>query len=321
MFISSYEKLRTFLIDQKTITSLVQLEYSGFAGATVPICTFTFHNTHMEGYKGGYVRLSDFVGSAVQGPKTLEAIANHECGWFYRADADSFKDIPGSPIAYWASEATFCVFKNGVSLNKIGQPRQGLATGKNDLFVRCRWEVSRSKSKYDSTSIRESIQSACRWFPYNKGGDYRKWYGNNDYVIDWENDGERVRTFPGSVIRNPKTYFQSAITWSKISSGSIAFRLKPAGHIYDVAGTSIFLNDADVLFVLGALNSSSILAIAAMLSPTLNFEVGQVATYPVLDLGDHHFDVERIVKQLLRFSKEDWDSNETSWDFICHPLL
>ena len=221
MFISSYEKLRTFLIGQKTITSLVQLEYSGFAGATVPICTFTFHNAHMEGYKGGYVRLSDFVGSAVQGPKTLEAIANHECGWFYRADADSFKDIPGSPIAYWASEAMHRAFKDGVSLVELGQPRQGLATGDNSRFVRCWWEVTRSNFKHDCASIEDSIQSSCRWFPYNKGGEYRKWYGNDEFVVNWEANGREIRSNTdesGKQLSRPQNtgyFFLPSITWSK----------------------------------------------------------------------------------------------------------
>lgn len=320
MFIGSYEKLRAKLIEEVTITSLVQLEYSGFAGATVPICTFTLQKGRVPGYLGGYVRLSDFVGAANQAPKTLEAIANPTCGWFYRRSTDAFKSIPGTPIAYWASDAMTSAFAEGVSLSSVGTPRQGLATGENARFVRYWWEVSQSRSRYDCTSVEESVQSGARWFPYNKGGDYRKWYGNNDCVVDWENDGIRIKEFAGSVIRNPQYYFQPAITWSKISSGSIAFRYKPHGHVFDVAGTSIFAAEDELLYLQGACNSSVMLDIASMLSPTLNFEVGQISTYPIIDTESEKTQIIELVQWTRRLSKDDWDFCETSWDFARSPL-
>lgn len=321
MFIGSYEKLRNEIIDNRTLTSLIQLEYSGFAGATVPICTYTFHNSFIEGYKGGYVRLSDFVGAAVQAPKALEAIGNPDCGWFYRRDAETFKQIPGTPIAYWASDALLDAFANAKQLNEYGKPRQGLATGENARFVREWWEVDDQASSYSCQSVQESVSSACKWFPYNKGGDFRKWYGNNECVINWENDGHSVREYPGSVIRNPDYYFRSSITWSKISSGSIAFRFKPAGHVFDVAGTSVF-SDADSLkYLQGACNSSVIMRVASMLSPTLNFEVGQIATYPIIQNEELGPSVNATVESCRELSKTDWDSFETSWDFKRHPLL
>ncbi|MEE0228712.1 MAG: BREX-1 system adenine-specific DNA-methyltransferase PglX [Slackia isoflavoniconvertens] len=321
MFIGSYEKLRNEIIDNRTLTSLIQLEYSGFAGATVPICTYTFHNSFIKGYKGGYVRLSDFVGAAVQAPKALEAIGNPDCGWFYRRDAETFKQIPGTPIAYWASDALLDAFANAKQLNEYGKPRQGLATGENARFVREWWEVDDQASSYSCQSVQESVSSACKWFPYNKGGDFRKWYGNNECVINWENDGHSVREYPGSVIRNPDYYFRSSITWSKISSGSIAFRFKPAGHVFDVAGTSVF-SDADSLkYLQGACNSSVIMRVASMLSPTLNFEVGQIATYPIIQNEELGPSVNATVESCRELSKTDWDSFETSWDFKRHPLL
>lgn len=321
MFIGSYEKLRSKLIDEKTLTSLIQLEYSGFAGATVPICTFTYHNSHIDGYKGGYVRLSDFVGANVQGTKALEATQNPDCGWFYRADATTFHDIPGSPIVYWASNAVFAAFKNGRRLSDIGQPRQGLATGENARFIRSWWECPTINSHYTCTSSSDAIKSHSKWFPYNKGGDYRKWYGNNDFVINWQYDGKEIRDFPGSVIRNPKTYFQPSISWSKISSGSIAFRFKPAGHIYDVAGTSIFSDELSLLYLQGAVNSTVILKIASMLSPTLNFEVGQIATYPIIESSERRKEVCDLVQCARNLSRADWDTQETSWDFKRNPLI
>ena len=321
MFIGSYEKLRNLLIDEKTLTSLIQLEYSGFAGATVPICTFTFHNSKIDGYQGGYVRLSDFVGANVQAPKALEAIKNPTCGWFYRRDASIFHQIPGSPIAYWASDALLEAFSNARQLSDYGKPRQGLATGENARFVREWWEVDTHKSDYSCESIQESIDGSRKWFPYNKGGDFRKWYGNNECVINWENDGNLIREFSGSVIRNPDCFFKPSITWSKISSGSIAFRFKPAGHVFDVAGTSVFSDAKSLKYLQGACNSSVIMLVASMLSPTLNFEVGQIATYPIIQNDALDPTVEAMVDECRELSKLDWDSFETSWDFKRNPLL
>lgn len=327
MFIGSYEKLRNEIIDNRTLTSLIQLEYSGFAGATVPICTYTFHNSFVKGYKGGYVRLSDFVGAAVQAPKALEAIRNPDCGWFYRRDADTFKQIPGTPIAYWASDALLDAFGNAKQLSEYGKPRQGLATGENARFVREWWEVDDCKSVYSCESIQESIESACKWFPYNKGGDFRKWYGNNSSVVNWENDGQEIRNYKdqnGRLLSRPQNtncFFSPSITWSKISSGSIAFRFKPAGHIFDVAGTSVFSDEESLKYLQGACNSSVIMRVASMLSPTLNFEVGQIATYPIIQNEEQEPLVNDMVDSCRELSKTDWDSFETSWDFKHNPLV
>lgn len=327
MFIGSYEKLRNKLINKTTITSLIQLEYSGFSGATVPICTFTLQKGRTPDYQGGYVRLSDFIGAANQAPKALEAIANPDCGWFYRRNSDSFKAIPGSPIAYWASDTVSKAFQNGTTLCKIGFPRQGLATGENARFVRQWWEPSQNRSRYDCDSIQTSIESKCRWFPYNKGGAYRKWFGNNDCVVNWENDGTEIREFVDaagkqlSLPRNTSCYFLPSITWSKISSGSIAFRYKPQGHIFDVAGTSIFADEFQLKYLQGLCNSSVILDIASMLSPTLNFEVGQIATYPVFYSKENEPIINALVDKSRSLSKSDWDSFETSWDFKRHPMM
>lgn len=327
MFIGSYEKLRNEIIDNRTLTSLIQLEYSGFAGATVPICTYTFHNSLIKGYKGGYVRLSDFVGAAVQAPKALEAIQNPDCGWFYCRNAETFKQIPGTPIAYWASDALLDAFGNAKQLSEYGKPRQGLATGENARFVREWWEVDDCKSVYSCGSIQESIESACKWFPYNKGGDFRKWYGNNSSVVNWENDGQEIRNYKdqnGRLLSRPQNtncFFSPSITWSKISSGSIAFRFKPAGHIFDVAGTSVFSDEESLKYLQGACNSSVIMRVASMLSPTLNFEVGQIATYPIIQNEEQEPLVNDMVDSCRELSKTDWDSFETSWDFKHNPLV
>ena len=283
--------------------------------------TATVFGGSPAGAPASYLRLVDFDGEATKEEAIREAIANPTCGWFYRRSTDAFKSIPGTPIAYWASDANGKAFEKGGPLASIGVPKVGLQTGENARFVRQWWEVSQNRSRYDCTSIEESVQSGCRWFPYNKGGEYRKWYGNNDCVIDWESDGMRIKEFPGSVIRNPQCYFFPSITWSKISSGSIAFRYKPQGHVFDVAGTSIFAAEDELLYLQGACNSSVILDIASMLSPTLNFEVGQIATYPILTDESKEPGIRDLVEEMRCLSKGDWDASEASWDFRRHMLV
>ncbi|WP_144744500.1 BREX-1 system adenine-specific DNA-methyltransferase PglX [Enorma burkinafasonensis] len=328
MFIGSYEKLRNRLIDEKTLTSLIQLEYSGFAGATVPICTFTFHNSYIPGYRGGYVRLADFVGPAVQGPKALEAIQNPDCGWFYRADATRFHDMPGSPIAYWASSALHDAFLNGKSVASYSKPKCGLSAGTNELFLRKWWEVSHCSTCYSARDAIEAKSSTKRWFPCNKGGSFRKWEGNNDDLIDWQDDGQRIRNYRddnGRLLSRPlnlDTFFNPSVTWSAISSGDVSFRYRGPGYVYEHAGASLFGTEADLAYLQGACNSSVIRVIAGILSPTLNFQIGQIASYPILDTDESvKSQVISFVLSLRKLSKSDWDSQETSWDFAKNPLV
>ena len=321
MFISSFEAMRKRIVSDKKICSLIQQSTHGYAGVTVPTCMFVIESGDTRNKVGSYIRLYDFDRPKLQQPKALEAIKNPDCGWFYRRDAETFKQIPGTPIAYWASDALLDAFANAKQLNEFGKPRQGLATGENARFVREWWEVDDQKSSYSCCSLEESVSSAYKWFPYNKGGDFRKWYGNNECVINWEDDGNSVREYSGSVIRNPDCYFRPSITWSKISSGSIAFRFKPAGHVFDVAGTSVFSDAESLKYLQGACNSSVIMRVASMLSPTLNFEVGQIATYPIIQNEELEPSVNSTVDSCRELSKTDWDSFETSWDFKRHPLL
>lgn len=323
MFLGSFEKMRERMIERAGIVTMAHIgprAFDAIGGEVVNVTAAVLYNATLSG-EGSYIRLVDIAGSEPKRAALLEAIQNPDCGWFHRADASTFHDIPGSPIAYWASEAMRRAFKNGTQLQSIGKPRQGLATGENARFVRCWWEASLSNEKFDCTSIENSVASRRKWFPYNKGGDYRKWYGNNEFIIDWKNDGGRIRRFRGSVIRNPDAFFLPSITWSKISSGSIAFRYKPAGHIFDVAGTSIFASAEELEYLQGAVNSSVISKIAQMLSPTLNFEVGQIATYPIIESDELNNQVRSSVKTLRQVSKTDYDSQETSWDFKRNPLV
>ena len=308
MFIGSYEKLRVKLINEKTITSLIQLEYSGFAGATVPVCTFTFHNSHIDSYEGGYVRLADFTGANVQAPRALEAIQNPDCGWFYRRNADAFKQIPGTPIAYWASNNALNAFENNNRLDEYARTRKGMFTGDNNLFLRQWFEMTYSLF-------------GLGYKPYCKGGQFRKWYGNLDYVVRWDNDGYEIKSFRGSGNINCNDYFQPCLVWSLITSDRISFRmLDSVQFVMGDAGPACYPSKDTRLEILGALNSSSVECFSKMINPTLNWSAGVVGGFPVARC-DSPRGVDTLVQHCIDISKLDWDSFEISWGFKRHPLL
>ena len=331
MFIGSYEKLRNEIIDNRTLTSLIQLEYSGFAGATVPICTYTFHNSFIKGYKGGYVRLSDFVGAAVQAPKALEAIGNPDCGWFYRRDAETFKQIPGTPIAYWASDGLIQSFVAGKRLDSIATPRQGLATSDNNRFLRKWWEVEPEHIDRDCSDRDSAKKSGKRWFPIIRGGSYRKWWGEYDEVVNWYDDGREMKeailakytylSKPDFVIKNQNDYFKPAVSWSKISSSLASFRFAPRGMLFEVAGACLFAEPDELRYIQAFCNCSIAEIDLAFMSPTLNFEVGQIGQLPIIQDECAEPTVCALVEAARAISKLDNDSFETSWDFKQHPLV
>lgn len=327
MFIKTYEELRKFIISQKSIATLIQFEYSAFEEATVPICSFILKNGKQTSNALCF-RLSTFTGGMeIQKQKVLEALANKDCGYFHEANQANFSRIPGTPIAYWASESILKAFENNKCLAQIASPRVGLQTGENDRFVRFWHEVSTHNTHFTAFSREDAQNSKMKWFPYNKGGDFRKWYGNNDYVVNWENDGVEIRHFTDergklrSRPQNTDTYFSESITWSKISSGTIAFRYKPHGHIYDVAGTSIFADHEKLLYLLAFCNSNVAMEIAKILSPTINYEVGHISSFPIIFSKEENKRIIDIVATLTSLSQQDWDSFETSWDFKKHPLI
>lgn len=333
MFIGSYEKLRNRLIDDKTLTTLIQLEYSGFAGATVPICTFTYHNSHIDGYKGGYVRLADFTGPAVQAPKALEAIQNPDCGWFYRRNADTFKQIPGTPIAYWASDAMLEAF-GGHSIRDEAFAGIGMRTGDNARFLRLWHEVGLSDMVIGCCSAEEQINSGARWVPYNKGGNFRRWYGNNDYVVNWFNNGEEIKAntkavYPelgddlGWKISNERFYFKPGLTWTGVTSGLFNCRLYRQGFIFDSGANGLFsTKELGVSYLSALLNSSVAASAFSFLNPTLNFGAGTVNNMPVIrpSASDYSI-VEDLAHRCFDASEADYNSFETSWDFGHNPLV
>lgn len=315
MFISSYEKLRNHLIEQKTITSLIQLEYSGFDGATVPICTFTLENDHKNEYKGSFIRLSDFKGSENQAPRTLEAVRNPNCGWFYRVSADGFKKIPGSPIAYWVSEN----IRNHIILNKklsfYGNAVKGLDTCDNDRFVRQWHEISR-----DKMSIKDSIID--KWYVYQKGGEYRKWYGNNNMVVNWEDSGNEIRSLKdsrGKIKSRPQNirfYFQTGVTWSAIGSGKSSYRLL-MDSIFGGGGNAFFPAENVEIF-LAFLNSKIPAVFLQIYNATFNNLTGDLHNIPIIFSKKNDL---KIIEKVIYISQLDWNSFETSWNFAYLPLL
>ena len=233
MFISSHESLRTRLIDEETITSLVQLEYSGFEGATVPICTFTLQKGHVAAQKGCFIRLSDFRGSDSQAPRTLEAIRNRNCGWFFEAAQDEFKKIPGSPVAYWLSKHTIDQFSRWPPLSQLATTCLGMTTANNDLFTRQWHEVQRGDFIDNATCAKDIVRSGSRWVPYNKGGAFRKWYGNMDAVLNWHNDGVAIKHYGEeegrirSTVPNTEFYFQRVFDLVKDFLWQISHAIPP----------------------------------------------------------------------------------------------
>ena len=316
MFISSYENLRTHFIDNATISSLIQLEYSGFDGATVPICTFTLAKSHVIDFTGSYIRLSDFKGHANQAPKTLEAINNPDCGWLFNAKPDDFKKIPGSPVAYWVSKIERNSYELGYTLKKFSFPKKGLDTGENAIFLRFWFEVDKNISAAFNGSMNN------KWFPYNKGGDFRRWYGNREYVINWENDGSEIKSrlslkTKKPTIRNITFQMKEGFTWTTISSGGFSCRYTPKGALFDNGGCTLF-SDRNLKKYGAFLNSKVASRYLEFLSPTLNFQPG--------DIGKILFkeDIDNLplnTENLIRISQSDWDSYETSWEFTENPII
>ena len=330
MFIQSYENMRNYLYNQATIETLIQFEYSAFEEATVPVCTFAFRNDYVK-RKGCYLRLVDFRGGMeVQRQKSLEAILNHKCGFYYEQSTDDFSKIPGSPVAYWVNENVAKAFDTGKTLSSVARTRQGLASSDNNRFLKLWWEPSFVKIGFGMKNAEIAKQSRRKWFPCNKGGEFRKWYGNNVYVVNWENDGKEMLEYaaklygsPTRTIKNIAYYFQGGMTWGTITSGKLSMRHSPVGFIPEHAGGMIPLLHwgEKEEYLLGMMNSNTAMLFLSFLSPTLRFTEGPVGLVPILYDKRYCGNIAHIVKNCESDSILDWDSFETSWDFRHHPLL
>lgn len=312
MFIQSYEKLRKYLYSKATIETLIQFEYSAFEEATVPVCTFAFKNSYIN-KKGCYLRLVDFRGGMeIQRQKTLEAISNHNCGFYYEQCSDNFAKIPGAPVAYWVSEKLANAFSSSL-LYKYAACCTGMQTGNNDAYVRCWYEVNIS----ETTIIN---RESAKYQKYNCGGESRKWYGNHIKIVNWNHNGEAVRKENGSVIRNEKFFFNEGVTWKRIGSNIITLRYLPAGFIFDQSGDSMFMiGEINIFFMLGFLNSKVAMLAFQFIAPTMNLTAGNMNKLPIIYQDSKVVNV--LVKQNISLSKSDWDAFETSWDFTKHPLV
>ncbi|ONI39097.1 hypothetical protein AN639_02615 [Candidatus Epulonipiscium fishelsonii] len=313
MFIKTYERLRQYIINNKSIISLIQMEYSAFEESTVPICSFILKNCK-ETEKGLYFKLSDFKGGMqVQKEKVLEALSNNKCGYLYEASQENFTKIPSSPIAYWMGENMLKVFENGTKMGDYGIASEGIKTGNNNRFLRLWFEVNSSKFSFAQE------KTGSKWYPHHKGGEYRKWYGNLEYVINWENNGEEIRQEKNSGLQGKNMYFSEILCWSKITSKGTTLRYIPRNCLFD-SGSPAFKSSDNLMYVLGFINSIGKI-ILSTLNPTLNCQVGDIKALPLIINNDEKNDIDTLVEENISISKKDWDSFETSWDFIKHPLI
>ena len=326
MFIKTYEKLRQYLLAEKTIFSLIQMAKGAFfKEATVDICSFVLKNKK-ELVPGLYIRLEEFKGGMdIQKQKVLEAIANPNCGYFYEATASNFSKIPGSPVAYWVSDGLLEAFATGKSLNQIALARNGMKTGENGRFVRFWWEAIKESLNLCARDWKDAAASKAKWFPYNKGGEYRKWYGNNECIVNWENQGNEIFNHAKADKRNVQDYplelkFAPSVSWSLVTSGQPAFRYK-VFNLFDIAGMSFFTKEPCLSQLLGFCNSKIALEVLRILAPTINFQAGDIGRLPIVNYGDKLESICKLVAENVSESKTDWDSYEISWDFKKHPLI
>jgi type II restriction/modification system DNA methylase subunit YeeA len=322
MFLGSWATLRRRLLMEFFVPSLVH-NGRGLWGPDFGSCAFVIETAPKPDDYGYFKRLFSTQGE-VNTPEELERRYLDNKAWPpYRVNAQRMLKIPEQPIAYWVTETVAEVFRTSKSLSDYGQPRQGFATGLNDRFLR-RWvEVAFSNIGFGMSNRAEAQRSGKTWFPCNKGGEFRRWYGNNDLIVDWENDGQRMRAFEGSVLRNQSYYFRAGITWSTLTISRLSMRVSPEGHLFESKGSVCFFEEEwQREYFLGLTNSSVVERLMLALSPTADYHEGPLGRLPVM-LGTNG-NVERVregVRKAVALSRSDWDSFETSWDFEKHPLL
>lgn len=309
MFISSFSELRRLVLERGCITSLIQLEYSGFDGATVPICTYTLAKKPVDTL-GEFIKLSDFKGVDKQPIKTLEAIRNRNCGYRYSVKSSIFKLFPENVIAYWASYNFVHLFKFCKRLDSIYPCKKGMTTGDNNRFLRMWYEIDR-----------HDIGNRYRY--YCKGGGYRRWYGNGENVIDWIDDGRRLREFKGATLRNETYYFKKSVTWGLITSSKFSAREISNEYVIGDAGPVCIPCEREHKYILAFLNSVVATYIMDFLNPTMNFSSGVVGSLPYIPLNEITTKqrIDDLTSLNVNISKDEWDDYETSWDFLRHPLI
>ncbi|MCH8623980.1 BREX-1 system adenine-specific DNA-methyltransferase PglX [Lactiplantibacillus plantarum] len=332
MFLSSFEKLRQSLT-QDTLINMAHLGTRAFeeiGGEVVQSTAFVLKKQNLTEYVGTYERLIDFNSQDRKETAYLAAVQDQTLGYLYRTNQANFKKIPGSPIAYWANQNILSEFQIGTNITDVAFVGLGMRTGDNKRFLRLWHEINCELFDPNSKSADITFK-AVKWVPYNKGGNFRKWYGNKEYVVNWKNDGQEIkantkRVYPqlgnnlGWKITNEPYYFKEGLTWTFISSSKFGVRFSPQGSIFDVAGSSLFTtNHKDLLYLEALLNSKAAYYILQLQNPTLNFQVINLKNIPVKYYNESK--IVSIVEKLNRLSSLDWDDFENSWDFKVHPLL
>ncbi len=334
MFLSSYETLRKKLINNILIDTLLHLgprTFPEIGGEVVQNASFTLRNK-LGNVSGKYIRLVDYDKSELKRSKTLEAIRNPNCGWFYTANQKDFEKIPASPIGYWISPKMIDTFSFPKLRDKF-PPKLGLSTTKNEQFLRFYHEVSLNKIGLNISGIDETTNCGYKWFPITKGGEYRKWYGNNDFIVNYENNGKEVKhailnnpndnttTHWSRKIFNTEFYFKQCLSWSRISSSKVSFRFTPKGSMLGDAGPAIYINkEEELLFVLSFVNSNVAQNLLKVINPTLTFQTGNVANLPISVSRINKFNSE-IVSNAIEISKTEWNFKELSLEFSLSPIF
>lgn len=313
MFISSFEEFRKSLLRRSSITSMIQQSTHGYAGVTVPTTMFVLAEGAQD-VIGTYIRLEDFDRPQWQEPRALEALANPDCGWFYRVNAETFEAAPSSPIAYWMNKRIWEAYEKGVTFADVGHPKVGMQTSNNDKYLRLWWEINRSECFSD--------EMPPNWIKYLKGGDYRKWYGNLDYLLHYKKDPSYILQQPHAKVLD-LTYLQTPkCTWTDLTSGEPSFRYAPEDTFYDISGHCFFPDRKDQLFLLAYANSSMVAMLKKAFNSSFHFQCGDLAKIIVPFVsGEERKCIEAISCEQIELSKADWDSFESSWDFKRHPLV
>lgn len=323
MFLSSFEKLRTRLLKENRIDNMLHLgprTFDELSGEVVQNTAFVVTNGQTNVCKGAYYRLVEGRNCSDKEQLFLTHINSSQEGQkicYNNISQNDFTKIPGSPIGYWVSDKVKEIFTSNLALSAVASPCVGLQTADNARFLRLWSEVDQSRIGFGFADAASAARSQKKWFPCNKGGGQRKWYGNQTEVIDWENDGEAIKNYPGAVIRNEHCYFKESIAWNMISSGFLSFRYFPKGFILNNASNAI--TEGNLYAMLGYLSSPLTLKVANLINPTLNLSNGVVAKFPYIVVETNEY--KSLVKQNISISKQDWDAHETSWDFEENPVL
>ncbi len=319
MYLLGFEILRNILIDTVGITSLVQLEYNAFEVACVPVCIFTLRNSSQD-YIGRYIQLSSFRGWENQEPKTLAAIDDFSLNYCYEAKQSRFKALAGAPIAYWLDKSMYKAFENGIPLESYGTPKQGMATADNNRFMRRWFEVKLADIDFHCMNVNHTIK---KWYPHSKGGSLRRWYGNNEYVINWKNNGSDIRSFEKAVVRNPDYYFKEGITWSDLTVSWFTARRVPIGFTFDSAGPTFFAYDnSNLNYICGYFNSWVFQEFLNISCQGMHYSNGVLAKLPIIwGTQEQVNEISMLAETCIKISKCDWDESELSWEFKKHPLV